>query len=433
MNRLFNIEDSLANKISYYHIMLLMVSLPFDMFYSHLILISLVVHTFIHLKKEAFKNIPTFRPVMLQSVFFITVLSTVYSINKPAAFTEWGKQVTIFLFPVVFCLNPLDLRKYRPQLLLVFSTACTAIIAYLYIDAAVTIRHYKLPISALFSSAFTNHNFSEPIKMHATFFALQVALGLIYMLSMLIKQRLFYNRLLYLICSVILTAGIIQLSSKSVFIAVFIVINTALPWLLLKGRQRLAFFLFSTVISVLLMVTIISSSTLKERYITELKSDLSVKSPSATIDSRLARWEIAGNLIIKAPVIGYGAGSETGLLQEEFFKNKLYSSFLNRLNTHSQYLSFLIKSGVIGLLIYITTLVFGFNCAYREKDLLLFAFMALIAAVSFSENLLDVDKGIFYYAFFFSFFIFSQKQPKHRSSTTDKHRLQEGHNAGIMV
>jgi hypothetical protein len=35
--------------------------------------------------------------------------------------------------------------------------------------------------------------------------------------------------------------------------------------------------------------------------------------------------------------------------------------------------------------------------------------MLLVAIVSFSENLLDVDKGIFFYAFFFSFFVFSSE------------------------
>ncbi|MDB5139909.1 MAG: hypothetical protein JWR12_1825 [Mucilaginibacter sp.] len=413
--------------------MLLMASLPFNMFYSHLILVSFIVHTLIHLKKEAFKKVFTFRTIVLQSVFFITMLSTIYSINKPAAFTEWGKQITIFLFPVVLCLNPLDLRKYRLQLLLAFSIASTAVIVYLYADAIITIRHYQLPISALFSSAFTNHNFSEPIKIHATFFSMQIAIGLIYMLSVLIKQRSFHHQLFYFICSVILTAGIIQQGSKSVFITIVIIINIALPWFLLKGRRRLGFILLSGAISTLMMVTIISSSTLKERYITELKSDLSLKNTHATLDSRLSRWKVSVGLIGKAPVIGYGAGSEIGLLQEAFFKDKLYSSYLNRLNTHSQYLSFLIKSGIIGLLIYIITLAFGFNYAYREKDLLFFTFIALIAIVSFSENLLDVDKGIFYYAFFFSFFVFSQKQPENSLSMTDKHRLQQAEQPGVMV
>jgi O-antigen ligase len=35
--------------------------------------------------------------------------------------------------------------------------------------------------------------------------------------------------------------------------------------------------------------------------------------------------------------------------------------------------------------------------------------MALVAVVSVSENLLDVDKGIFFYAVFLSFFTFSNE------------------------
>jgi len=57
------------------------------------------------------------------------------------------------------------------------------------------------------------------------------------------------------------------------------------------------------------------------------------------------------------------------------------------------------------LLVYLGTLLFGFWAAFRRKDAVFFAFMLLIAVVSISENLLDVDKGIIFYAFFFTFFI----------------------------
>ena len=50
---LFKINDSVANKISYYHLALFVASLPFNLFYSHLILISYALHTLIHLKKSA--------------------------------------------------------------------------------------------------------------------------------------------------------------------------------------------------------------------------------------------------------------------------------------------------------------------------------------------------------------------------------------------
>jgi O-antigen ligase len=410
MSGLFRIEDNLANKISFYQIMLLMASLPFDMFYSHLILISFALHTLIHLNKKNIKPVFTLRTLALQSVFFVTLICIIYTTDTNQAFTELGRRSIIFLIPILFCLNPLNVKKYRPQLLLWFALVCTLAITYLYIDAFVTIRHYHLPFSVLFSKSFANHNFSEPINMHATFFSMQVAISLVYLLSVLLKEKVFYNKLFYLACCIVLTAGLIQLSSKSVCITLFVIINIAVPYFLLKGVMRRKFILVTASLSVLLIAGILLSGTFRERYITELTTDLSPAKPNQVLDSRLTRWKVVVDLIEKKPITGYGTGTEVALLHNSFFDNKLYNSFLHNLNAHNQYLSFLLKSGIIGLLIYIATLAFGFRIAFQQKDLLFITFMAIITTVSFSENFLDVDKGIFFYAFFFPFFIFPNEQ-----------------------
>ena len=256
--------------------------------------------------------------------------------------------------------------------------------------------------------------------MHATFFSMQLGISLVYMLSALLFERGFLTRSFYFVCSIILSAGLIQLCSKSVFIALIIVINFALPYFMLQGAKRWRFVLISSSFSVLVIFSILSDHTFKERYITELRQDLTISTDhrTTTNDTRLQRWGAAIDLIGGAPVIGHGAGSEISLLQEGFFNKKLYSSYLHRLNTHSQYLSLLIKSGIVGLLVYIATLAYGFKICFEQKDLLFFTFLMLTAIVSLSENLLDVDKGICFYAFFFSFFIFSNEGFKTRVETT---------------
>jgi O-antigen ligase len=409
MERLFIKDDTLANKISYYHLMVFMASLPFDFFYSHVILISFAIHTLIQLNKKDIQPVFTVRNMLLQSVFFVTLLSTIYTINRPQAFNEWGRHISIFLFPVLFSLTSFDIRKYRSQLLLAFSLICTATIGYLYLNAFHTIRFYKLPYKTIATAAFTNHNFAEPIDMHATFFSLQVAIALIYLLSALLKEQSNYYRVFYGICIGILSAGLIQLSSKSVCVPLFFIVNLAVPYFLLQGKSRFRFIGVAASLSVLIIAGIFTSGILKVRYIADFKYDLRLTSKDNRFDSRLDRWSTAIDLIKRKPVIGYGAGSELGLLHESFFARKYYNSFINNLNAHNQYLSFLIKSGIIGLLVYLTTLWFGFKQALQKKDLLFFTFMVLIVSVSFSENLLDVDKGIIFYAFFFSFFIFSMK------------------------
>ncbi len=433
MSGLFYIEDSLANKISYYHLVLLMASLPFDRFYSHLIFISFAIHTLIHLKRSEIKPIFRYRTLLLQSVFFVTVLSTIYTVNRPEAFNEWGKHITIFLFPILFCLNPLDLKKYLPQLFTWFALVCTATIVYLYADALVVIRHYQLPLKTLFTAAFTNHNFSEPIDMHATFFSMQIAVALVYLLSVLAKAPRFYHKPLHLVCSLVLAAGLLQLSSKSIFITLVIVLTVALPLFLLTGTRRIKFVAFAGIVSIAAVLLIFNSGALRKRYFTELSHDLTKTEAGAPNDSRLARWAAAGHLIAKRPVAGYGAGSEISLLQDEFYKDGLFNSYLNRLNSHSEYLSFVLKSGLIGLLAYLTTLAFGFIKAIRKKDLLFFTFMLLIAIVSLSENLLDVDKGIFFYAYFFSFFIFSNEEAEENPGEPVNTKIQVNEGLAITV
>jgi O-antigen ligase len=411
-------EDTLTNKISYYHIMLLLASLPFDMFYSHLIVASFALHTFIHLSKKTIKPIFTVRNVLLQSVFWVTVLSTIYTTNRAGAFNEWGKQIMVFLLPILLCLNPLDIKKYRSRLLMAFSLVCTVTIFFLYVSAFRTIRFYHLPYSDIISPAFTNHNFSEPINMHATFFSLQIAIALICMLTALIKERSNLYRIVYALCTCVLLAGIIQLSAKSVFVALLLIINIAIPVFILKGKRRFRFIVVASGFSVLIVTVIFSVSNLRERFINDLNYDLSLTSSDKLLDSRLDRWKTSFELIEKAPIIGHGAGTELALLHDHFFEKKYYSSFLNNLNTHSEYLSFLLKSGLIGLLIYVITLIYGFKQAVKYHDLLFFSFILLIAFVSLSENLLDVDKGIIFYAVFFSFFMYSANSNTYEGSKT---------------
>jgi O-antigen ligase len=422
MKELLLTRENLANKISYYHLALFVLSLPFDRFYSHLILASFGIHTLLHFNKLALKPFFTWRTLILQSIFFLTVLSTIYSPDKQLAFREWGLYIPVLVLPILFCINPVDLKKYGPNLMLIFSLGCAAAIIYLYGDALLALRYYHLPYSLIFSASYTNHNFSQPIDMHATFFSMQIGLALVFMLSRFIKERQLITRLVYGFLCLILLMGIIQLSSKSVFAALFLVINVAVPLFLLEGRHRTRFILTSASVSVVILAIIAMSGTLRERYLTELKQDFSHSKNNLDVEPRLMRWEVAASVIKQSPIIGHGAGSEIPLLKEQYFQKKFYVSYLNGLNAHNEYLSLLIKSGIIGLAVYIITLFYGFRAAIRKKDIVFFALMTLMALVSLSENVLDADKGVIFYSFFFTLCVFTSEQKEQLSLPRNRHK-----------
>ncbi|GLU51242.1 O-antigen ligase family protein [Dyadobacter frigoris] len=411
MKKLLWIEDSTGNQTSYYHLVLLLLSLPYDRFFSHLILISMTVHTIIQFNKKSVKPFFTLQNLLLQSVFFLTLFGTIYTANRPEAFKEWEKQISIFLIPVLFSMNSLDLKKYRNNLLILFSLSTTFAVLYLYSKALVTIQYYQFPLSALFTSAFTNHNFARPIEMHATFFSMQIALAIVFLISTVISIRELRSKIFYSICCIILAAGIVQLSSKSVSVALLLIINFAIPYFLLLNIRKVRFILLSVFLWIVLPTGVYQMDQFRERYVDDLKKDLSEASANELTDPRLARWEVAIKLAARSPFIGYGSGSEIELLGQRFYEKKFYRSFLYKLNSHNQYISFFIKTGITGLLIYLAVLFWGFKTSLIRRDLMLFCFIAIITAVSFSENFLDVDKGIFFYSVFFSLLIFSGSNP----------------------
>jgi O-antigen ligase len=192
-----------------------------------------------------------------------------------------------------------------------------------------------------------------------------------------------------------------------------VVINIVLPYYLLTGKSRQKFILTGFSVSALVVVVVLSMSTFRERYVTLFKDDLSTdKTEPRNSDTRLERWRVAAERVKARPLLGYGSGAEVGLLKDDFYNAKLYSSYLHGLNSHNEYISMVIKSGVWGLLIYLLTLIYGFRVCIKKRDVVFTGFMLVIAVVSFSENVLDVDKGVMFYSFFFSFFIFSNTENK---------------------
>lgn len=409
MRRLFYIEDSIQNKISYYHLLCFLLALPFDRFYSTVILMSFLIHTVIHLQRAQLRNIgiDTF---ILQSIFFVTVVCASYAISFAGAMNEVAKQLAIFLFPLLLSINALDLVKYRSRLLMGFSLGCTITVLYLYFDAIRVIRYEGYSWKALFTPAFVNHNFSLPIEMHATYLSMFLLIALVFVVKKIVSGPVKKYRKFLIICALILAAGLVQLSSKSVLIAAMIIFNIIFPWILEEPTLQKKFLLVSIPVSVLLLLLILSVGVFRERYFVDLKKDIFKNNETQKENWRRDKWIVSVDLIKRSPVIGEGSGAEIPLLKEIYFERKMYSSYLNSMNAHNQYLSFMINSGVIGLLVYLGTLCWGFWKAIKRKDLMLLSCMLLLSVVSFSEDILDVNKGIFFYAFFFSFFILSKRK-----------------------
>jgi len=399
-------NDSTSNKISFWHLAIFLVLLPFDYFYSELVLLSFGIHTLFNCKKKDLYYCWSKPVLILISVFLLGIAGMIYSPDVSEAINVSTRQLAILLFPLLFALNRIDLEKYRTLLLKIFAYTCVATILYLYADALHTIFYFHLPLSALFSVAFMNHNFSLPIELHATYLSMYLALCIPVFLYCLQKERSTFYRLFYVLCIGILLAGLFQLSSRAVFIALLVILTTIYPFFISPAKYRVRVFLIISLFAAGSLFSIYKIDAFKTRYITELEGDLGKQTiNSENTEPRIGRWKIAAQLISRSPIIGYGSGSEKKLLKNKYFEQKLYISFLNEFNCHSEYLSITLKTGITGLSVFLFLLYFNTNIALRKKDPLFLSFLAIVIIVSISENILDVNKGIFFYSFFISLFL----------------------------
>jgi O-antigen ligase len=414
MKNLFRINDTLPNKISYFHLLLFLVCLPFDRFYTELILISFGIHTLIQTRAYSWRSLPVSTMLQLQLIFLLGAVCLLYSHYREEGVNQLGKQTAILLFPVLFSVTTIHISLYRNRLLKGFALTCVCTILYLYVDAVKTIMVTGLSFSALFSQAFINHNFSQPIALHATYLAMYACLSLTYVLHQLLCTGKRLHRLLYLAACCILMAGIIQLASNAVLIAAFIITNSTVLLATTQTQKRRVLLPLSLAATLVILAAMYAQPVLSKRFFSHFRQELTASHYEPVIpEPRAARWQSALTLIKQAPLAGYGTGAETAVLKEQFYRDRLYISYYDELNTHNQYLSIALDMGGIGLLLFLCVLCSGFITAIRGKNVELLGFLIIITVTSFSENILSVNKGIFFFSFFYSLFLIPANTQKH--------------------
>ncbi len=309
MKEVFYIKDSTENKISYFHLLFFLIALPYDRFYSTIILVSFLIHTLIYFSKKKLSliNKTTF---ILQSVFIVSLISVIYSPSITTSLNTVSIQLALLLFPFLFSVTSLDLSAYRSRLLMGLTLSTTCTVLYLYYDAFSVLRFYHQPLKLVFSWTFVNQNFSLPINMHATYLSMLLVISIVYCLQKLFYFQTTFKRIFFILCSLIQFAGLIQLGSKSAFITMLIIVIIGFPWFLVKKIKRRQYLFFSVVFLALLMNFILSFQVFRGRYLETLKVDLNENKTIIEKYGRIDRWHVAMELIKQSPFIGTGTGSE---------------------------------------------------------------------------------------------------------------------------
>ena len=125
-----------------------------------------------------------------------------------------------------------------------------------------------------------------------------------------------------------------------------------------------------------------------------------------SITQRYAYWQAALDIVSENKLIGVGTGDVQKAFDAEYEKTN--SNLLKELRcrSHNQYLTIGVAFGILGMIWFLFTLIYPMVSLNKTRDLLYVSFI-IIAMISFlTEDTLESQAGVTFYAFLNAFFLF---------------------------
>jgi hypothetical protein len=124
-----------------------------------------------------------------------------------------------------------------------------------------------------------------------------------------------------------------------------------------------------------------------------------------SVFQRIEFWKTGISLFLKNPLIGVGTGDLKKSFKEEYELNQTKLEEKNRLRAHNQFLTFFITYGIFGGLLFVVFFFYPlFFLEVRRNPY--YVVLIAISAISFlTEDTLETQVGVTFYAFFHAFIL----------------------------
>lgn len=134
-------------------------------------------------------------------------------------------------------------------------------------------------------------------------------------------------------------------------------------------------------------------------------------------DPRMLIWQSATGVIKDHPVFGVGTGDATRMLKEEFVSRGFIDGYYDNLNAHNQFLEVWIENGVIGLIMFLTLLVYMIYISIKQHNLIFGLFTITIIIFFLFETMLNRIAGVSFFGLM-SFLLIHMEQERNVQGLT---------------
>lgn len=360
--------------------------------------------------RQAFTN----KYVIIYLVPVVLLATTlIYTDNLSGGVKSLGNKVFLLLFPVVFSTFQFTRSKTEVLLksfvfsILLWAVVCVSIGIYNFFTVEAT---FETMSGDNFNRVVTPWNFLtniklvEPISISPIYMSAFTGLAMIILAHFINAEKRMGRKWLWIMAAIFLFAFNVLLGARMGLISVIIALPFFQTFKLLNTSraQFLRIVIIGGIAICFLVGLFLFNPILQKRFGKDMTNTSYPSELSGwnSVNLRAAIWDCSLQAARQRIVFGYGLGSEHHTREECYKTFSFYGPFGTDLNSHNQYLEYLLIGGLMLLAGFLTSLGAAATYAWKKRSSLLLAFIIFIALNFLTESFLAVQKGIILYSLF---------------------------------
>jgi len=410
---------------------LVVFTLPFHWQYNNIAILLMIVAC-IAQEGFAFRLKNTLRKPLfwgLTAVFWTDALACLYSENLDEALFTLEKRLSIVLMPLLISSLPISVlnQEKMNKILQAFVVGVSVALLLCWVDAIV--QQSAIGWKNINTELFMYHRFTNIIGVHSIYIAQYTAfsLGIIWHLTMSAETTQ-KTKTINVFLATFLYVSLFLLANRITILAFHAIVVGYGIYLSIKKPKFLSTIAVVFFLMMMAFYAVYTSNSFFRERAQEVVVSLSASGQAhGNTGTRLNILKCSRDILLTNQNWIWGLG--TGDTQHQL--NACYNQYAWGIhltnkgkydgpNAHNQYLQETLNKGIVGLAAWLALLFIPLIKMYQHQKNMLFVywvFWGCFAMLALAESPLNMNKGVVYFSFFQSLFIFySLSSSKDKSS-----------------
>ncbi len=370
------------------------------------VIFLLIWGVFVFIKSKV-RSYPYKKVLFISSLYLLYLISLLYTENLKNIDKILSTRLSLLVVPLAFGFLYQEVKKIRFKDVVVFikvNSVVSAIYSVLILSYLGYLGVFNNVIKIENALAYIT-NEMWLINQHpiygSSFIGISLLLTLYYVVSEKEKKIRGY---IFLIVIMIITLFI--LTRKSVLIALFFSVFSG--FLLYKKRKNFKRYLIA-ILTVVLLVFVFSKTVSNRFYELIDKETYTRINKESSTSLRYTIYLSSIKAILKSPIIGYGVGDVKPELKKYYQKT---SAEMIYYNSHNQYLSFYLATGIFGFLLLWIIMLKTIFLAVKKQKMVLLLLSVFFSVLMLFENILERQSGVILFSFYMCLLTFTNFEKK---------------------